>query len=523
MRQMQGGRKRKPDWTGAEAVAPSTGGPSREEGLTRRALLARIGAGALVVGFDPLTRRWVDAAHASSCPSFDDAPRLDGTLHLDAPTRQMDSRDLGRIIEQLPCAVLRPGSVADIAAMIRYCRRHGIKVATRGQGHTMYGQSLVGGLVIENRSLATIHSMGPGGADVDAGVLWKDLVLAAYNDHEPPLTPPLLTGYVGLSIAGTLSVGGVAVNFDNGLQIDHVQELQVVTGEGAVRQCSMERNPDLFEVMLGGLGQCGVITRAKVDLVPAKAMARTYQLHYLDNATFFRDLRTLVHRGELDGAFTLWVPNGTEGLAYQINAVAFFDPDQPPNNEHLLRGLSMPAAAAVVTESSYLDWALRVDVLIDHYRLTMNWDELIKPWFDVWLNDAAVEQYVGEVVPTLTADDLGPGGFLLLFPQRRSRLTRPFYRIPEPDGKDWIYLFDILTASLTPSGPDPSFTARMLARNRLLYEKARDTGGTRYPIGAIEFSREDWMHQYGDLWPEFVRRKRRFDPDNILTPGVGIF
>ena len=508
---------------GRDQNGRAKGGPASPErkGLTRRQLLARLTAGALVVGFDPAGRRWVAAADTASCPSFDDVPRLDGTLYLDGTTRSSDARDLGRIVERVPCAVLRPGSVEDIAVMVRYCQKRGIKVACRGQGHTMFGQSLVGGLLIENRSLNTIHSISSAGADVDAGVLWKELVLAAY-DHNPPLTPPLLTGYIGLSIAGTLSVGGLAVNNDNGLQIDHVQELEVVTGDGRIRRCSMTTNQDLFEVLLGGLGQCGIITRATVDLVPAKSMVRTYQLHYVDNASFFRDIRTLAGRGELDGVFTLWVPEST-GFVHQINAVAFFDGSQPPDDQHLLRGLTVPAAAAVVSDSTYVDWAVRVDVLVDEFRLTMNWDELIKPWFDVWLNDRAVERYVGDVIPTLTPEDVGPGGFLLLFPQRRSRYTRRFYQIPEPDGTDWIYLFDILTASLTPSGPDPTFTSRMLARNRRLFEKARDTGGTRYPIGAIEFTHEDWVRHYGDLWPELVRRKRRFDPDNILTPGPGIF
>lgn len=178
----------------------------------------------------------------------------------------------------------------------------------------------------------------------------------------------------------------------------------------------------------------------------------------------------------------------------------------------------MQAIAAVVTDRSYLDWALRVDVQVDQLRLMMNWDELVKPWLD----DTAVESYIGAVISTLTADDLGPGGLALLFPQRRAQCNRPFCRLPEPVGSDWIYLFNILTAALTP-GLEPAFTARMLDRNRRLFEKARDTGGTRYPIGAIEFSRADWIRQYGDLWPELVRRKQRFDPDNILTPGPGIF
>jgi cytokinin dehydrogenase len=175
-----------------------------------------------------------------------------------------------------------------------------------------------------------------------------------------------------------------------------------------------------------------------------------------------------------------------------------------------------------VTDNTYLDWAQRVDVLVDVLRATVSWDDLIKPWFDVWLPESSVERYVGEVVPTLTPFDVGAGGFVLLFPQRRSKLTRRFFRAPKADGGDWVYLFDILTTSQRP-GPDPAFTAGMLERNRRLYEKALETGGTRYPIGSIDFSHDDWIAHYGDHWAEFVRLKQRFDPDSILTPGPGIF
>jgi FAD/FMN-containing dehydrogenase len=63
----------------------------------------------------------------------------------------------------------------------------------------------------------------------------------------------------------------------------------------------------------------------------------------------------------------------------------------------------------------------------------------------------------------------------------------------------------------------------MLARNRRWFERARALGGTRYPISAIEFTPEDWEQHYGALWTEFRKRKQRFDPDNILAPGLGIF
>ncbi|MGH9901258.1 MAG: FAD-binding protein, partial [Pyrinomonadaceae bacterium] len=454
------------------------------------------------------------------CRTFEHAPPLDGVLYTDLATRERDATDKGNIIRRTPCAVLRAGSVDDIQKMVRFCRRHHIKVAARGQGHTTHGQGLTCGLVIENSALNTIHSIGPDGADVDAGVLWKDLIIAAVSQG---LTPPVITGYTQLSVGGTLSVGGISPGYGEGAQVDRVRELEVVTGEGRVVRCSERRHRKLFEAVLAGLGQCGVITRAVVDLVPAKQLARTYLLHYTDNAVFFSDLRKLINRGEIEHVFNIWFPQGT-GFGYQINAITFYDPEDPPDDDFLLRGLSLPPAAAVKRDSTYLDYVLNVDVVIDFFIATMRWNELIKPWFDVWLPEEAVEQYVGEVIPTLTPLDMGPTGFILLFPERRSRYTRPMFRVPDAgDGDDdWVYLFDILTASAAP-GPDPAYVEQMLARNRRLFERARALGGTRYPIGSVEFSRRDWVRQYGDFWPELVRRKRRFDPDNILTPGPGIF
>ena len=244
--------------------------------VTRRGFLSGVGAGALVIGFG--TDSWVGTAEAAP-GRFDRVPELDGTLYLDMPTRQQFSQDLGRTVTVVPDAVLRPGSVADIQKMIRFCIRRRIPVSTRGQGHTTFGQGLGPGLIIENRSLWTIHSIGQDRAEVDAGVLWRELVDASVPYG---VTPPLVTTYVGLSIAGTLSMGGVPANNREGIQADRVRELEVVTGTGELLRCSLARNRELFEVMPAGLGQCGVITKAVVDLVPAKPRARTYILQYTD-------------------------------------------------------------------------------------------------------------------------------------------------------------------------------------------------------------------------------------------------
>lgn len=480
---------------------------------TRRAVVAGLGAAAIVFGFDPVARSWI--AEAQAAP-FERVPDLDGELVTDAASVAPYANDLGNIIHHTPVAVLFPASVRDIEKMVTFCKAHGIKVAARGQGHATFGQAQAeGGLIISMSSLNQIHSIGPHSADVDAGATWKSLLQASVPLG---LTPPALTGYTNLSIAGVLSMGGVSATNREGALVDRVQALQVVTGHGHAEWCSAERNPDLFSAALAGLGQCGIIVRAVVDMVPAHAQSRVYLLTYSDNATFFADFRKLLERGELDGLYNIWVPDGAGGFVYQLNAIKNFDAGNPPNDAHLLRGLHY--SGLDITDSSYLDQVLSVDVLIEFLRSIGMFDTLTHPWFDVFLPDDRVEAYVGDVLPTLGPDDVGPTGFMLLFALKRSKLHRPLLRVPECG--EWVYLFDILTASATPN-PGAEFDARMLARNRALFDKARALGGTRYPIGALEFSRLDWLRQYGHVADELFRWKQRFDPRGILTPGPGIF
>ncbi|HWZ89005.1 MAG TPA: FAD-binding protein [Polyangiaceae bacterium] len=483
--------------------------------VSRRAVLGGLGAAAFVLGFDPVTRTWISEAHAAT---FDHVPHLDGQLTTDPASLAPYAEDVGKIIFDTPIAVLLPGSVEDIQKMVRFCRRHGIRIAPRGEGHTTNGQSQVaGGLVIDMRAMNKIHSIGHDSADVDAGVKWSTLLEAT---TPLGLSPPALTGYLDLTLGGVLSVGGVSPTNAQGGVVDNVRELEVVTGEGELVRCSMSHNRDLFEACLAGLGQCAIMTRVIVDLVPVPSMSRTFLLNYFDNATFFRDFRTLLSRGEFDGLYNICVRTDAGVIVYQLNAIKNFDPATPPNNAELLAGLSFDVASSTNSDSTYLQTVEAVDLLIDFLISIGLFNTVIHPWFDVFLPDSKVESYVGEVLPTLTAEDIGPTGFVLLFALEHSKLKRPLFRVPS--GGEHVWLFDILTSSAAP-GPDPEFVTQMLARNRTLFEKARALGGTRYPIGSVEFSHQDWRIQYGDVWDAFKSAKHRFDPDGILSPGPGIF
>src|SRR5207244_313300 len=133
----------------------------------------------------------------------------------------------------------------------------------------------------------------------------------------------------------------------------------------------------------------------------------------------------------------------------------------------------------------------------------------------------AVEQYAESVVSTLTAEDVGPTGFVLVFPMLRSSYTRPLLRLSSDASGPWVWLFSILTDSAK-SGPDPTFASRMLDRNYRLYQQAAAVGGKRYPHGACRFTKTDWQAHYGSVWSQLAAWKKRYDPSGILTPGPGI-
>ena len=169
---------------------------------------------------------------------------------------------------------------------LRFCRDQGLPVAARGQGHSTAGQAQVeGGLVIDMSPLCGIGSIQDGVVRVQGGATWRQVL-----SRSVPLgwSPPVVTGYTGLSVGGTLSMGGIgAASFRHGAQVDNVLALQVVTGEGELVTCSPSELPELFSAVLGGVGQYGVIVEATLALTPVAPRARYHLLGYDDADAFF--------------------------------------------------------------------------------------------------------------------------------------------------------------------------------------------------------------------------------------------
>ncbi|KAL5232361.1 hypothetical protein ABZP36_031137 [Zizania latifolia] len=209
--------------------------------------------------------------------------------------------DFGNMSSFPPVAVLHPSSVADIATTVRHVFLMGehstLTVAARGHGHSLYGQSqAAGGIVIRMESVQSngmrVHPGASPYVDASGGELWIDVL---HETLKYGLAPKSWTDYLHLTVGGTLSNAGVSgQTFRHGPQISNVNEMEIVTGRGDIVTCSPEQNSDLFHAALGGLGQFGIITRARIALEPAPKMVRWIRVLYLDFASFATDQEMLI-------------------------------------------------------------------------------------------------------------------------------------------------------------------------------------------------------------------------------------
>ena len=463
------------------------------------------------VAFNPVSRSWASTTGGQSTP----LPSLDGQLLLDATTLATAADDFGHIVHRTPWAVLVPGSVQDIVKMVRYAREHGLKVAAaRGTGdsHSTQGQSQVeAGLVIDMSSLATIHSVGATSAWVDAGVRWRALLEATL-----PLgkSPPTLTDFIELSVGGTLSVGGIGGQaFRSGLQVDNVLELDVVTGTGHLVRCSPTVETELFNAVRAGLGQFGIIVRARVRLVEVPAQVRTYTALYDNLATFLADQKLLIDDGRFDYVEGFVETDAQGAWVWKLEAAKYFA--TPPDDALLLAGLSYLAGTLTVQDSSYFDFANRMAPLVAFLQSIGVWG-LPHPWLNLFVPEQEVESYVQQVLAQTPPSEMG-GGPILLYPFHAHPLTAPFARMPSSQR---IFLFALLRTA------DPATEANvqaLITKNRAFYEQLTAVGGKRYPIDSVPMSATDWQAHFHPHWADFQSAKARFDPDHVLTPSQGIF
>ncbi|KAM7500114.1 hypothetical protein LguiA_024528 [Lonicera macranthoides] len=490
-------------------------------------------------------------SNSSLIPSSLEVLRLGGQLSLD--DIHQAANDFGNIIHLLPSAVIHPKSVSDISNIIKNIFNmgptSGLTVAARGHGHSLQGQAQADqGVVITMESLQGpkmyFHTEDMPYVDVSGGELWINILNESLKHG---LSPKSWTDYLYLTVGGTLSNAGISGQaFKYGPQINNIYQLEVVTGTGEVVTCSDKQNADLFYGVLGGLGQFGIITRARISLKPAPKMVKWIRVLYSDFAVFTKDQEHLIsskdsfdfiegfvlinRTGLLNNWRSSFNPKdpleaslfNSEGKTlFCLEVAKYFNPKEIASANQkvrsLLSELNYIQSTLFQSEVSYMDFLNRVHVSEIKLRKKGLW-EVPHPWLNLLIPKSRIHDFAQEVFGKIITDT--SSGPLLIYPVNKSRWnSRTSMVTPE---EDVFYLVAFLF-SATPSSTGPGGLEYMLAQNKRILNFCRTAR-----IGMKQYlphynSQEEWEVHFGTQWEAFVRKKSTYDPLAILAPGQRIF
>jgi cytokinin dehydrogenase len=482
--------------------------PARK--LTRRSFVGLAAAGGLLV---PISRKAAWAETSSTGP-LRDLPTLDGDIVFADSDRQAIASDYGGHVSRKPIAILRPRSANDVARMVGYANKHDLKIAMRGQGHSQYGQSQVdGGIVIDSSTLNGVRWHGGDAIDADPGAQWGQVAQAAL---ERGLIPPVMVDSMMLTVGGTLSVGGTGeTGYRYGAQVDNVLELDVVTGAGELVTSSVERNAELFLMTLAGLGQCGIIVRARLRLVQAGKVVAPRILTYDDLDTFLADQARLTRTETLD-LLNGNAIRGQDGRSrFEIYAASLVNTlEDAIRQPAWLDGLRFKSerATPAIAHWNYLDRRTsRAAATLAAIKQGVRNAALAAT-----LPESSVADIVNHALST-PETSIGIWNFEVSA-KIPARYTRPLLKMP---AGNLAYELRVQRRATGPGSPD---LKTLLAATDALVTRVQAAGGKIYPPYCPILSKEQWQVHYGDeTLQRFAAAKKKFDPSGVLTPGPGIF
>ncbi|MBP5856878.1 FAD-binding protein [Marivibrio halodurans] len=181
----------------------------------------------------------------------------------------------------LPLIVCLPETVEQVAAVMRYCKAHGIKIVPRGAGTSLSGGSLpladgiILGLGKFNRILEVDYDNRC--ARVQPGVTNLAITTAVQADGFYYAPDP--SSQIACSIGGNVAENSGGVHcLKYGLTTNNLLGIELVTMDGEILRIGGKHldsaGYDLLGLLTGSEGLLGVVTEVTVRLLPKPSSAR---------------------------------------------------------------------------------------------------------------------------------------------------------------------------------------------------------------------------------------------------------
>ncbi|CAL0305033.1 unnamed protein product [Lupinus luteus] len=375
-------------------------------------------------------------------------------LRTDPETLSQASTDYGHIVHVNASAVFEPTSVNDIIELIKYSNsiEKPFTIAARGQAHSVNGQAMAQNGVVVNMTHLGDFRNGSGiivsdkYVDVGGEQIWIDVLHATLKRG---LTPLSWTDYLYLSVGGTLSNAGIGgQTFRFGPQISNVLELDVVTGKGDLITCSSGKNSETFYAVLGGLGQYGIITRARIALGPAPSRVKWLRLLYTDFSAFSRDQEHLISLNGTNAAdyveglilinkppldLTFFPESDQQritslvteyGVVYTIELVKYYNPNSQEQVKkevaNLVKDLKFVPTFLFEKDVSYEEFLDRVHADELFLRSKGLW-EVPHPWVNLFIPKSGILDFNEGVIKGIILKQNITVEVFLLYPMNRNK------------------------------------------------------------------------------------------------------
>lgn len=427
--------------------------------------------------------------------------------------RGLYSRD-GSIEGSPPAIVCLPESAAEVAQIVRVCRRHSRPFLARGSGTGLAGGAVPVGrpVVIATAKMDRIIEV-----DIDNRVAWVEPGVLNL-DLSRALTPQGFHFAPDPSSQQVCSIGGNIANNSGGphclaygVTTAHIAALEVVLPSGDTTILGgVEAEPagfDLRGLFVGSEGTMGIATKAAVRLTPNAPAVRTLLLDFDDVSEGSAAVSAIIAAGLVPSALEMMDQRAIEiveafahaGYPTGAAAVLLVELDGLPGG--------VEAGVEIVRDVAHKHHVGNVRVAADDEERALLWKgrknafgtvARIKP--DYYLHDT--------VVP-------------------RSKLTEVLekvYRIADAYGLIAVNVFHAGDGNLHPilafDRREPGVDERVKAAGRDIVAASIEAGGVLSGEHGIGLEKRDYMGMLfsaHDMYTQDVVRET-FDPDGLANP-----
>jgi len=422
--------------------------------------------------------------------------------------------DFGRLVRGRALGAIRPKTTSEVARVMTVSRELGVGVTIRCGGASQSGQSVANDtFVLDLSRLRALDGsdLASGQITVEPATTFREILAEALPRG---LALPVSPLNLDLCVGGVLSAGGMgSTSHRHGLLVDHVVRAEVVLGTGETVIVDPERHRELYDVVLGGVGRAGILTRVTLRLVPAASALRTTVLLARDLGAALAAQSRLASMLEIEHLDLVCAPailglmrtpeGGRAPLrrwSHVLHVTTRAGVDASAWSSDL------PDLETVHVESDdAMAFAARFDARFGAMRATGAWEQA-HPWFEAFVPASrareaieramAMPPFLAELVrATPVASD--------------ARATRP-RGLAMPDGPTFV-------VALLPAGVPPALVPAARQALTSLDDAYAELGAKRYLSGWLpRIAALGWRDHHGASLDVIAGALRRSDPSGTL-------